>query len=153
MSESLFFLTAPLTLLWLGGWVAASVLHRRRRGKPIFPSAPADAVFLEKKASGASKKNILTVLGGASGCLIVAVTPSHLMVRPMFPFNLMFLPEVYGLEFEIPLRSLRAVDERDTILGRVLEIEFDSEPKTARIELRLKDAAGFLRAIGRPSRS
>ena len=87
------------------GWVVIvivlSIVFRQTRGKPIFPKIPVDAIYVERWASGR----------WANKCLLVAVTNEALWVVPKFPFNLMFLPEIFGLEHTIPIRSIRSVSQ------------------------------------------
>ncbi len=83
-----------LAVGWIVFVIGVSIVFRRSRGKPLFPKVPVDAIYVEKSASGR----------WASNCLLVAVTQKALSVVPKFPFNLMFLPEVYGLERTIPIR-------------------------------------------------
>src|SRR4029453_18668639 len=81
--------------------VFTSIVYRTIKGKnyPVIPER--DITFTERWVSGSSQKNLLTKLGGASNCLSVTLSGSALVVRPMFPFNLMFLPEIYDLEHVI----------------------------------------------------
>lgn len=90
-------------LAWVSGGVIASIFYRRSHGKPIFFSGVPGARFVETAASGHSNRSWYTRLGGANRCLVVAVSDQRLIIRPRFPFNLMFMPEVYGLEYEVPL--------------------------------------------------
>ena len=98
-------------LVWILLWVVASIIYRSSRGKAILPSKPKNSLFCEGWASGHSNTNIFTKLGGARNCLLVAVTPDALIIQPRFPFNLMFLPEIYGLEYRIPGLNIRAVEK------------------------------------------
>ena len=77
-------------LCWLGAAFVLSAIYRLVRRRPVLFFSVADADFLERGASG----------GNARNCLVVAVSAGRLIVRPFFPFNLLFLPEVYGLEFD-----------------------------------------------------
>src|SRR5688500_18299687 len=83
---------------WLLTVVAVSVLYRLTRGKPLLRPRVPDALFSQNWCSGRSLRNVVTRLGGASGCLWVTVTRDELLVGSHFPFTLMFLPEIYGLE-------------------------------------------------------
>ena len=85
--------------VWIAAWITLPVIVRRRRDKPIIPKVPSNALYAERRASG----------GMASNCLIVAVTPETLVVTPRFPFNLMFLPEIYGLEHNISRADIAQV--------------------------------------------
>jgi len=148
-NHNLFF-AGPL--LWISLCVVASVVYRRSRGKAIWPSKPENCMFYESWTSGHSNSSIFTKLGGARNCLLVAVTPDSLVIQPQFPFNLMFLPEIYGLEYSIPALNIRAVAERGRILGRGVEVEFidlDGGEKSVRLYLRKTDQ--FLATMGKLS--
>ena len=71
-------------VVWLAAWTAASILFRLSNGRPIFPVLPPDAIYGEVFASGTSRKNLLTRLGGARNCLLVAVTGDQLMMTHGF---------------------------------------------------------------------
>lgn len=140
--------------IWFGvGWVALvtflSVMYRRSRGKPICRPQFQNALFLETWRSGRSLKNALTRLGGARNCLWIAVTDDTLLVAPHFPFNLLFLPEIYHLEHSVPGPSIRNVEIADGFLIRgrirITMKKRDSDDET--IELHLRDPEGFIRAI------
>ncbi|HJW85380.1 MAG TPA: hypothetical protein VJ440_01965 [Candidatus Brocadiaceae bacterium] len=138
--------------LWISLWIVASIVYRRSRGKAIFPLKPKESLYYEGWASGHSNSNIFTKLGGARNCLLVAVTPDSLIIQPRFPFNLMFLPEIYGLEYRIPRLNIRAVEKKGGIFGKGVEIQFidvSGGEKSVRLYLRRTDE--FLTAIGKVS--
>jgi len=148
-NHTLFF-AGPL--LWVLLWVVASIVYRRSRGKTIYPTKPKDSMFYEGWASGHSNSNIFTKLGGARNCLLVAVVPDALIVQPRFPFNLMFLPEIYGLEYRIPGPNIRAVEKKGKIFGKGVEVEFiDANVGEKSVRLYLKKTDEFLAAIGKVS--
>ena len=134
-----------LALAW--GWtalvIAASIIFRLNRGKPIRPKAPASAVFSERRASGGA------VIGGANNCLLVFVTTTEVGVTPTFPFTLMFIPEVYGLEATLSARQIsEAVVSRRWWGKRVTIIRSDGR-RPLRLKLRKLDAfIDALRQIG-----
>jgi hypothetical protein len=135
-------------LAWIFLWVVASIIYRNSRGKPILPSKPKDSLFYEGWASGHSNTNIFTKLGGAHNCLLVAVTPDFLIIQPRFPFNLMFLPEIYGLEYRIPGLNIRTVEKKGRIFGKGVEIQFiDVGGGEKSVRLYLKRTDDFLAAI------
>lgn len=112
-----------LAIAWIVFVIGASIMFRRNRGKPVFPTVPTDAIYADKRASGRWARN----------CLLVAVTDKALSVVPKFPFNLMFLPEIYGLERTIPLRNIRDVRRlRGLGLGNNVAVDYGET------ELRLK---------------
>ena len=144
-----------LPFLWLALVVGASILYRRRAGKPIFPHLPANARFAERGGSGRSHRNVLTRLGGASRCLLVAVTDERLIVSPFFPFTLMFLPEIYDLEHSSPARAIREVEDRQGMVRRTIFVSFDN-PDPRQIALRVRDPDALLaalRALAREARA
>jgi len=147
-NQSLAFL---IPLFWILLWIVASVIYRRSHGKAIYPSKPRDSLYYEGWASGHSNSNVFTKLGGASRCLLVAVTPDSLIVQPRFPFNLMFLPEIYGLEHHIPGLNIRTVEKKGKLFKGV-EVQFiDMNGGTKSVRLYLKKIDEFLTAIGKIS--
>jgi hypothetical protein len=148
-NHTLFFV-GPL--LWVLLWVVASIIYRKSRSKTILPSKPKNSLFYEGWASGHSNRNIFTKLGGAHNCLLVAVTPDFLIIQPRFPFNLMFLPEIYGLEYRIPGLNIRTVEKKGRIFGKGVEIQFiDVGGGEKSVRLYLKRTDDFLTAIGKIS--
>lgn len=146
---NLFFL---VPILWVFLWIGASIVYRRSRGKEIFPSKPKNFLFYEGWASGHSNRSILTKLGGAQNCLAVAVLPNILVIQPRFPFNLMFLPEIYDLEYEIPRVNILSVKVKRPIFGKSVEIEFrGSDGNIRSVSLYLRKMDKFLAAIGEGS--
>ena len=144
---------SPLALAFVVGWLSlfilASLLYRLTRGKHIFRPRFPDALFTQEWCSGRSLRSIVTRLGGASGCLWVAVTRDELRVGPHFPFTLGFLPETYGLDYRIPVRDLVSVEEQRTLVGgrRVRITARRGAGDDEVFDLRLRDPDGFLRAI------
>lgn len=122
--------------VWVAGWVAASIWWRRRHGKPIFPRRPADAIYC---TTGGSTRF-------ASNCLMVAVTPTDLMVTPTFPFNLGFGAEIYRLEEQTPLSSIRSAQKQRGWLNVIVEIE-RPDGTVRRRELGLRSPDLFLAAV------
>lgn len=138
--------------VWILLWVVASIIYRKSRGKAILPSKPKNSLFYEGWASGHSNRNIFTKLGGAHNCLLVAVTPDALIIQPRFPFNLMFLPEIYGLEYRIPGLNIRTVEKKGRIFGKGVEMQFiDVGGGEKSVRLYLKRTDDFLAAVGKIS--
>lgn len=143
MSIETYAIAAPF--IWIAGWIAISVLYRLKAGKPVFPRAPKTAVFSEAWASGRSLANILTRMGGARNCLLVYVADGMLTVIPVFPFNLMFLPEIFGLEVTAPTTML-GVEQVDGLFGKRLRISVEGSTRE-KIELSVRDPNGLQGAI------
>ncbi len=142
MTEILF------PLLWIGGWIAASIWFRRANGKPINPKRPLVTAFCADWCSGRSLRNVLTRIGGARNCLLVYVSDDQLIVTPRFPFTLMFLPEIYGLDLTTPVASIASVEPVQHFGGRALRVSF-CLGGPAPIELKLHDERRFLDVLGR----
>ena len=124
-------------------WVALiygiSIAVRRAKGKPIFPKVPDGALYAEKWASGR----------WASNCLIVAVTDKAVSVVPRFPFNMGFLPEIYGLERNSPMASIREARRLRSfgLFNNVAIVYDDGIQRELRLKVRRPEA--FLDAVGR----
>lgn len=128
--------------------VLASVVYRAIKGKGRVRLPPQDVRFSEKWASGVSHKNLLTRLGGARNCLSVELSHNALIVRPMFPFNLGFLPEVWDLEHHITRNDIKRIKSAETDGPGSVVIEFVSNGEEKLFELVLRKRQDFLRAVG-----
>ena len=124
MSLTSSVLPVLIPLLWISAWVGASVVFRVSKGKPLWPSAPPNARFVERRASGNCLDTLWSRLGGARNCLLVTLTDTELYVSPQFPFNLMFLPEIYGLEDRITYDRIRNCAAIDRWYGKSVRLEF-----------------------------
>lgn len=129
-------------LAWVLFVFAVSAIIRRRSGKPVVPRVPAGALYVDKWASGR----------WASNCLLVTVTDEALSVVPKFPFNLGFLPEIYGLEHTIPLRSIREARRIRGIwvglgLGNNVAVDYGERE----LRLRVRSPQAFIDALARLS--
>lgn len=127
-----------LAIAWIVFVIGVSIVFRRRKGKPVFPAVPNEALYVDKWASGR----------WASNCLLVAVTDKALSVVPKFPFNLMFLPEIYGLERTIPVRDIREVRRlRGLGLGNNVAVDYGE----AELRLKVRNPKAFVDALARSS--
>jgi hypothetical protein len=126
--------------------LCASILQRRKRHRPIFPRASRGARYVQGFASGRSLRNGFTSLGGAHGCLLISLVGDRLIVVPMFPFNLMFLPDIWRLEHDIRRKAIARVEERPGLFGKRLIIHFRTD-RDERLELRLRRPDAFMKAI------
>jgi hypothetical protein len=127
--------------VWIAAIILPSIVYRKACGRPIFPRVPEHALFVERMASATF----------ASNCLIVAVTDNELTVTPFFPFNLMFLPEIYGLEQHIPAAQIRAATIANRVFGaNAIVIYGDGARKMG---LRVRNPEGLIAALDhvRPS--
>lgn len=135
-------------LTWLVGVTALSAVIRIRRERPIFARVPDDAIFTEKRTSGRSLRNFISRFGGANNALLVVVTPQRLIVQPHFPLTLMFLPGIYGLELELNATQLRKAEEKNGPFRKTVLLEYALPSRgDERLELRLRNPEGFLKAI------
>jgi hypothetical protein len=137
-----------IPLLWISGWIAASVVFRLNRGKPLWPSAPRNSRFVERWASGSCLDTLWGRLGGARNCLLVTLSDTELYVSPQFPFNLMFLPEIYGLEDRISYDRIRNCTPIDRWYGKSLRLEFiRSNGSDSTFSLMLRKRQEFLSTL------
>ena len=137
------------TLAWILLVAAASVGYRLYKGRYILRPRFPNALFCEKWRSGRSHRNLITRLGGASGCLWVAVTADELLVGPHFPFNLLFLPEMYGLEYRASGADIEMVALRRTLFGgqrAVVELRTGQGVRET-FELALRDPDKFISVV------
>ncbi|NKJ44757.1 hypothetical protein [Novosphingobium sp. SG720] len=79
---------------------------------------------------------------------MVVVRGKHLVVTPQFPFNLMFLPEIHGLDLEVPTDAVSAITPVTTFFRKALRIEFEYGG-VAPIEIVVHDENAFVNAVGR----
>jgi hypothetical protein len=75
-----------------------------------------EIIYEEWYASGHSRKNLLTMCGGARNCLRLVVTKDLLWVTSWFPFSL-FTP-FYDLEHVIPRDQILSVRQSWGLFGR-----------------------------------
>jgi hypothetical protein len=128
--------------------LAASVLYRKAKGKTLRVYAPELALFEERWTSGRSLRNFWSRIGGAQNCLYVALSQDELMVRPHFPFSLLFLPEIYGLEVTVPRSGVRVDEVKSGILGNRVLLTVETSPgKRHQLELKLRAPVEFTRAL------
>lgn len=116
VSKKLFRIAFLLGMAGFGSVLLLSVAYRLYKGKPIFRPNFEQARFLETWRSGWSDRDTLTRWGGARNCLWIAVSQEELWISPHFPFNLLFIPEAFHLDFRIPGRAVLEMTERS--LGR-----------------------------------
>jgi len=141
----------PLALSF--GWIIlvilASIIYKRRKGKSLPVIDSQKVLYRESGASGSSHKNFLTRLGGARGCLVVTTTKNEIDIRTFFPFNLMFIPEIYDLQHRIPVQQIRNIERVKHMIGKdSLKIDFIDQGRGSKtIELYLGNPEKFLDSI------
>lgn len=134
--------------IWVVAWLVVSFMIRRAKGKMFFAPTSEAFLFSEKWASGRSLDTWWSKLGGARNCLFVAVGRDKLLIQPHFPFTLGFLPEIYGLEQQIPLDRILRLSKKRSYFQNVLALEYSDELRSPReFELKLRNPDGFLRAV------
>jgi hypothetical protein len=135
-------------VLWILLMLAVSIAYRRSKGKPVFPRKPDGCLYYEGMGSGHSNRYFYTKLGGARNCLMIALTPTELIVATRFPFNMMFLPEIYDLDHRIPRARILSVAADKFLWVKTVEIAFtDADGQSRSLTLYPKDADGFLKAL------
>lgn len=141
-------------IAWLVFVIFVSILYRARKARQ-FPSIPEGTVkFREKWVSGRSLKNLFTRYGGARNVLNVMVGRGYLVIRPVFPFNLMFIPEITDLEHIVPIARILEVKEIQSLGKDGIIIRFQNESRReSAVELYLRNPASFLEAVGNGART
>jgi hypothetical protein len=143
-----FWLVYGAAITWVIALALVSAIFRKAKGKSLCVVEPANALFVERWTSGRSLGNFIGRLGGARNCLFVAVTRDQLIVRPHFPFSMLFLPEIYGLEMTVERASVRDVSLVSGMLGSRSLVTIEKSPGTRfQFELRLRDPDDFERAL------
>lgn len=139
--------------LFVVGYVIAvigvSIVYRIRQKKFIFRPKFANALFNENWRSGRSLRSFITRIGGANNCLWVTIANETLFVGPHFPFDLMFLPEIYGLDYQVPAAQIVAVERREVWYrkGRVRITFLDAENQEQAFFLWLKYPQDFVQCL------
>jgi hypothetical protein len=137
-----FFLLFAFAVLWNIVAVAFMLWRRKQRGLVLPKVGDPDVIFSERFASGSSNKSWMTRMGGASNCLTVIVTKTHIAITTFFPFTA--FAGTYDLEHLIPISDITAMTPR----GRITDVEFQRSDGTRRkISLRLRKTDDFLRAL------
>jgi hypothetical protein len=126
----------------------ASAVQRARAGKPILFFGVSDAEFIEHTASGSTLLPPWRRFLNANGCLVVAVARERLVIRPFFPFNMMFTPELLRLEYDVPVKNVVSATLH-RLLGRerVHVVFWDDDGERCEFSALLKDPATFLRLV------
>ena len=130
-----------LGLAWVLFVAVLSVIYRTNKGKPVFFWSVSDAEFIVHFASGHAGRSLFSALAGASSCLVVAIAHGRFIVRPWFPFNLLFLPEICGLECDVPLDwvvSAECSESRFSVRRIVVQYQ-DELLQTHTLSLRFRD--------------
>ncbi len=144
-----FVAACLLAFLWILGNIVASIVYRKRCGKYVLTPRFPDALFTERWLSGRGHKRFLFQRPGASNCLWLAIMPDRLMVAPMFPFNLMFLPERLGIEYDLPASNIVGVTKKSLRFGRsIATVRFRLDTDTENeLDLMVRDMDGFMSAM------
>lgn len=78
----------------------------------------------------------------------------YLVIRPVFPFNLMFIPEFTDLEHIVPIARIMEVKEIQSLGKDGIIIRFQNESRReSAVELYLRNPASFLEAVGNGART
>ena len=135
-------------VVWVVFWTTWNVWRRKKAGKYFFKPEFPDATFEEKWASGASRKNVLTSIGGASNCLWVAVIGDMIRIGLHFPFAI-FAMDPLDLEHEIAAeRVVRVEPGKQSRLARHVDLIFiNNAGNEQTFRFYLKDPEGFVRSV------
>jgi hypothetical protein len=103
-----------------------------------------DIIFEERFASGNSRKNLLTQIGGARNCLRLVVTKDLVWVTTWFPFSM--VAPFYDLEHVIPRNK---ISEIETSSGKVLLTYIDESGALRSLNLLPRNTNDFLAALNK----
>jgi hypothetical protein len=122
-AKKLLHIVFLLGIAGVGSVLVLSVAYRLYKGKPILRPNFEQVRFLETWRSGWSDRDALTRLGGARSCLWIAVIQDELRISPHFPFNLLFIPEVFHWDFRIPGKAIvemthRSLEDKSRVIIR-----------------------------------
>jgi len=150
-----FVVAVLVALLWIVGRLVVSLVHRIRAREFIFPPRFPNALFCEWWISGRGHQRLLFQRPAASNCLWVAVLPDRFRVGAIFPFNLFFLPERLGMEYNIPSEQIISVTEHESRVGRVsVTVRFRSDDGAeVEFDLAVRDAKRFSAAVDQMSKT
>jgi len=99
-------------------------------------------IFREKRASGYSKKSVITRIGGARNALDIIVTDTDLCIKGIFlPFS------VIGLFYDLTLRIKLSDIVEITPEGKEVEVVFSNDKGARSIVLKMKNIDQFVHAI------
>jgi hypothetical protein len=130
-------------------WLGASLGYRRMRGKPLFYARLPGTKYRQTNASGRSHRSRITSLGGASRVLVVQVTADELDIHLQPPFNWFFMPEIYGLEYRVPLSSVRSAELRKGLFRTAVDVVMTTQERgDEKVTLYLAHPEDFLNALG-----
>lgn len=146
-----FNIIFAISFFWVGIIIVASIIYKVKSGKKLKPIDLGEILYQENGVSGSSHKSILTRLGGARNCLLVTATKNEIDIHPSFPFNLMFLPEIYDLKHRIAVKDIKIIQRVEHVIGKSsIKIEYLQNGRESKaVELYLGNADKFLASIGR----
>lgn len=146
--EKYLFIAGLVGMAW-GVAAMAFLLWRRKVHGPHFPARDeVHVLFDERWTSGRSFKSLLTRLGGANKCLRVTVTDDELWITPHFPFSA--FAATYDLDHRARRDAVRHIERH----RRNVTIDFvGADGQEHRLELRLRDADGFVAALSAPGQA
>jgi hypothetical protein len=144
--------------LGMTGWMFFGNLlmatFRMKAPRMFFSPLPAeisnsDIIFQEWTATGHSKKNFITSIGGAGNCLRIVLTREYLWTTVNMPFGRQ-LASRYDLEHLVPLDRLQNIADTESPWGQRIEVSFtDSSGQPHTLSLMPDDLGGLKRALSR----
>ena len=69
-------------------------------------------------------------------------------IHPFPPFNWLFLPEIYGLEYRVPLTNVRSAELRKRFFRSSVDVVLQADEGETKVSLFLAYPDEFLKALG-----
>lgn len=154
MKDLLFFLENnfefffAFCLLWVVG-ASLFFVWRRKASDPLHPPIDrSSTTFIEKYASGFSRKSLFTRYGGASNALVVTVFKDALLIEPIALLKWIMPKGFNGLAHYIPKANILSTRPSSSFGRSSLQIEFRTKEGEKRtVELIVRKPQAFLEAL------
>jgi hypothetical protein len=77
----------------------------------------------------------------------VQLTDQELDIHPFVPFNWFFLPEIYNLEFRVPIHHIVSVERKKKFFAECIDIEFTTSDGRNKVSLWLRHPESFVETL------
>ena len=120
-----FFVILLIGFAWFIGSFAFKHYRNRKKGLYFDDPSPGSVVYSETYVSGRSHKSTKTRFSGASNCLKLAITPTQLFIRPLFPVI------VFGTHSDqihvVEISKISKIEKATGFMARGLDLVFSND--------------------------